>query len=128
MSGAEEVGLVTPIREIFSENLALASGQTLAGFELITETYGQLNSQRSNAVLICHALSGNHHAAGRYNHSDPKPGWWDLHVGPGKAIDTNRFFVVSLNNIGGCDGSSGPNTMNPLGYQKNQDSLLSSSP
>ncbi|MDA7839226.1 homoserine O-acetyltransferase [Luminiphilus sp.] len=113
MSGAEEVGLVTPIREVFSENLALASGQTLAGFELITETYGQLNSQRSNAVLICHALSGNHHAAGRYNHSDPKPGWWDLHVGPGKAIDTNRFFVVSLNNIGGCDGSSGPNTMNP---------------
>ena len=113
MAGAEEVGLVTPIREVFSENLALASGQTLAGFELITETYGQLNSQRSNAVLICHALSGNHHAAGRYNHSDPKPGWWDLHVGPGKAIDTNRFFVVSLNNIGGCDGSSGPNTMNP---------------
>ena len=113
MSGAEEVGLVTPTREVFSENLALASGQRLAGFELITETYGQLNSQRSNAVLICHALSGNHHAAGRYNHSDPKPGWWDLHVGPGKAIDTNRFFVVSLNNIGGCDGSSGPNTMNP---------------
>jgi len=113
VAGAEEVGLVTPIREVFSENLALASGQTLAGFELITETYGQLNSQRSNAVLICHALSGNHHAAGRYNHSDPKPGWWDLHVGPGKAIDTNRFFVVSLNNIGGCDGSSGPNTMNP---------------
>ena len=113
MDGAEEVGLVTPTREVFSENLALASGQTLAGFELITETYGQLNSQRSNAVLICHALSGNHHAAGRYNHSDPKPGWWDLHVGPGKAIDTNRFFVVSLNNIGGCDGSSGPNTINP---------------
>ena len=113
MAGAEEVGLVTPTREVFSENLALASGETLAGFELITETYGQLNSQRSNAVLICHALSGNHHAAGRYNHSDPKPGWWDLHVGPGKAIDTNRFFVVSLNNIGGCDGSSGPNTMNP---------------
>lgn len=113
MAGADEVGLVTPTREVFSENLALASGQTLAGFELITETYGQLNSQRSNAVLICHALSGNHHAAGRYNHSDPKPGWWDLHVGPGKAIDTNRFFVVSLNNIGGCDGSSGPNTMNP---------------
>ena len=113
MAGADEVGLVTPTREVFSENLALASGQMLAGFELITETYGQLNSQRSNAVLICHALSGNHHAAGRYNHSDPKPGWWDLHVGPGKAIDTNRFFVVSLNNIGGCDGSSGPNTMNP---------------
>lgn len=113
MVHAGEIGLVTPTREVFSETLALASGQTLAGFELITETYGQLNPQRSNAVLICHALSGNHHAAGRYNHADPKPGWWDLHVGPGKAIDTDRFFVVSLNNIGGCDGSSGPNTINP---------------
>jgi homoserine O-acetyltransferase len=113
MAHAEEVSLVTPVKEVFSETLNLASGQTLAGFELITETYGQLNTQCSNAVLICHALSGNHHTAGRYALSDPKPGWWDLHVGPGKAVDTNRFFVVSLNNIGGCDGSSGPKTLNP---------------
>ena len=112
MVHAGEVSLVTPVREVFSETLTLTSGRTLAGFELITETYGRLNTQRSNAVLICHALSGNHHAAGRYDLSDPKPGWWDLHIGPGKAIDTNRFFVVSLNNLGGCDGSSGPNTMN----------------
>ncbi|EAW41662.1 homoserine O-acetyltransferase [marine gamma proteobacterium HTCC2080] len=112
MVQAGDVGLVTAAREVFSETLTLTSGRTLAGFELITETYGQLNAQRSNAVLICHALSGNHHAAGRYDLSDPKPGWWDLHIGPGKAIDTNRFFVVSLNNLGGCDGSSGPNTMN----------------
>ena len=112
MVHAGDVGLVTAAREVFSETLTLTSGRTLAGFELITETYGQLNAQRSNAVLICHALSGNHHAAGRYDLSDPKPGWWDLHIGPGKAIDTNRFFVVSLNNLGGCDGSSGPNTMN----------------
>ena len=112
MAHPGEVSLVTPVREVFSETLTLTSGRTLSGFELITETYGQLNAQRSNAVLICHALSGNHHAAGRYDLSDPKPGWWDLHIGPGKAIDTNRFFVVSLNNLGGCDGSSGPNTMN----------------
>ena len=112
MIHAGDVGLVTAAREVFSETLTLTSGRTLAGFELITETYGRLNTQRSNAVLICHALSGNHHAAGRYDLSDPKPGWWDLHIGPGKAIDTNRFFVVSLNNLGGCDGSSGPNTMN----------------
>ena len=112
MVHAGDVGLVTAAREVFSETLTLTSGRTLAGFELITETYGRLNTQRSNAVLICHALSGNHHAAGRYDLSDPKPGLWDLHIGPGKAIDTNRFFVVSLNNLGGCDGSSGPNTMN----------------
>ena len=112
MVHAGDVGLVTAAREVFSETLTLTSGRTLAGFELITETYGRLNTQRSNAVLICHALSGNHNAAGRYDLSDPKPGWWDLHIGPGKAIDTNRFFVVSLNNLGGCDGSSGPNTMN----------------
>ena len=112
MVHAGDVGLVTAAREVFSETLTLTSGRTLSGFELITETYGRLNTQRSNAVLICHALSGNHHAAGRYDLSDPKPGWWDLHIGPGKAIDTNRFFVVSLNNLGGCDGSSGPNTMN----------------
>jgi homoserine O-acetyltransferase len=112
MVHAGDVGLVTAAREVFSETLTLTSGRTLAGFGLITETYGRLNTQRSNAVLICHALSGNHHAAGRYDLSDPKPGWWDLHIGPGKAIDTNRFFVVSLNNLGGCDGSSGPNTMN----------------
>ena len=112
MAHPGEVSLVTPVREVFSGTLTLTSGRTLAGFELITETYGRLNTQRSNAVLICHALSGNHHAAGRYDLSDPKPGWWDLHIGPGKAIDTNRFFVVSLNNLGGCDGSSGPNTMN----------------
>ena len=112
MVHAGDVGLVTAAREVFSETLTLTSGRNLAGFELITETYGRLNTQRSNAVLICHALSGNHHAAGRYDLSDPKPGWWDLHIGPGKAIDTNRFFVVSLNNLGGCDGSSGPNTMN----------------
>jgi homoserine O-acetyltransferase len=77
------------------------------------ETYGTLNAARSNAVLICHALSGHHHAAGYHSAEDDKPGWWDYYIGPGKPIDTNRFFVVSLNNIGGCNGSTGPTSINP---------------
>ncbi|MGO3353878.1 MAG: homoserine O-succinyltransferase MetX, partial [Halomonas sp.] len=85
----------------------------LPAYELIYETYGTLNAERSNAVLICHALSGHHHAAGYHSEEDRKPGWWDAHIGPGKAIDTNRFFVVSLNNLGGCHGSTGPVSHNP---------------
>ena len=77
------------------------------------ETYGELNQDRSNAILICHALSGDHHAAGFHSESDAKPGWWDHCIGPGKAIDTNLFFVVALNNLGGCAGSSGPTSLNP---------------
>ena len=72
------------------------------------ETYGELNQDRSNAILICHALSGDHHAAGFHSETDAKPGWWDHCIGPGKAVDTNLFFVVALNNLGGCAGSSGP--------------------
>ncbi len=79
----------------------------------MVETYGQLNAQRSNALLVCHALSGDHHAAGVHSSGDRKPGWWDTCIGPGKPIDTDRFFVVSLNNLGGCRGSTGPSTANP---------------
>ena len=79
----------------------------------MVETYGQLNAARSNAVLICHALSGHHHAAGYHSAEDRKPGWWDAYIGPGKPIDTDRFFVVALNNIGGCHGSTGPRSVNP---------------
>ena len=78
-----------------------------------TRRYGELNAQRSNAVLICHALSGNHHAAGYHSPDDKKAGWWDECIGPGKPIDTNRFFVVCLNNLGGCHGSTGPSSINP---------------
>ncbi len=95
------------------EDFELRSGDTLTGFELVYETYGSLNATASNAVLICHALSGNHHAAGKYRAEDAKPGWWDSAIGPGKPIDTNRFFVVSLNNLGGCHGSTGPLSTNP---------------
>ena len=93
------VGLVTPHVARFDTPLALACGKVLPAYELIYETYGTLNAERSNAVLICHALSGHHHAAGYHSEDDRKPGWWDAHIGPGKAIDTNRFFVVSLNNL-----------------------------
>jgi|TARA_R110000772_G_scaffold48719_5_gene111377 homoserine O-acetyltransferase len=107
------VGIVTPQRARFDEPLALACGRVLTAYELVYETYGTLNSTRSNAVLVCHALSGHHHAAGYHSAEDRKPGWWDECIGPGKPIDTNHFFVVSLNNLGGCHGSTGPTSINP---------------
>ena len=115
MSGPDDtnsVGLVSPDRVSFPQGIALACGRRLEQFELVYETYGDLNEDRSNAVLICHALSGHHHAAGYYD-GDRKPGWWEHCIGPGKPIDTNHFFVVSLNNIGGCHGSTGPSSLDP---------------
>ncbi len=110
---ADSVGLVTPQTLTFTDPLVLASGKTLATYELVYETYGKLNASKSNAVLICHALSGHHHAAGYHSMDDRKPGWWDAYIGPGKPIDTDKFFVVSLNNLGGCHGSTGPRSINP---------------
>ncbi len=107
------VGVVTPQKIVIDASLLLACGQQLNGFELMIETYGELNAARSNAVLICHALSGDHHAAGFHSADDRKPGWWDSAIGPGKPIDTSKFFVVCLNNLGGCRGSTGPTTVNP---------------
>ncbi|WP_136066860.1 homoserine O-succinyltransferase MetX [Modicisalibacter radicis] len=110
---ADSVGLVAPQRQRFEAPLPLACGKTLPAYELVYETYGKLNARRDNAVLICHALSGHHHAAGYNSLDERKPGWWDAHIGPGKTLDTNRFFVVSLNNLGGCHGSTGPCSINP---------------
>ncbi|HUH37585.1 MAG TPA: homoserine O-acetyltransferase [Spongiibacteraceae bacterium] len=110
---ADSVGLVTPRLQRFDAPVTLSCGRELPGFELVYETYGELNAAGSNAVLICHALSGHHHAAGYHSEDDRKPGWWDHYIGPGKPIDTRRFFVVSLNNIGGCHGSTGPTSINP---------------
>ena len=107
------VGLVSPSRARFETAFQLANGSVLAEHELVYETYGELNAAGDNAVLVCHALSGTHHAAGFYPGNDERPGWWDLAIGPGKPIDTRRLFVVCSNNIGGCDGSTGPNTLNP---------------
>lgn len=111
--GADSVGLVTPQKLAFETALTLDCGRSLPRFDLMVETYGELNAAGSNAVLICHALSGDHHAAGYHSPEDRKPGWWDSTIGPGKPIDTRRFFVVCLNNLGGCRGSTGPNTLNP---------------
>lgn len=110
---ADSVGLVSPQTLHITEPLPLDCGRSLSQFDLVYETYGTLNADKSNAVLICHALSGDHHAAGYHCLDDKKPGWWDSAIGPGKAIDTNEFFVVCPNNLGGCKGSSGPNTLNP---------------
>ncbi|MFT7299818.1 MAG: homoserine O-acetyltransferase, partial [Porticoccus sp.] len=107
------VGIVTPEVVRFDEPLELACGRTLSNYQLVIETYGELNGAKSNAILICHALSGHHHAAGYHSADDNKPGWWENHIGPGKPFDTNRFFIVCPNNLGGCHGSTGPNSINP---------------
>lgn len=107
------VGIVTPQLLHFDEPLTLRSGKVLKAYDLMVETYGELNADKSNAILICHALSGDHHAAGYHSMSDKKPGWWDVCIGPGKPIDTRHFFVVCLNNLGGCAGSTGPASINP---------------
>lgn len=107
------LGIVEPRTEHFEESLRLACGRDFGPYDIVYETYGTLNADRSNAVLICHALSGHHHAAGYHSETDRKPGWWNACIGPGKPIDTERFFVVSLNNLGGCHGSTGPASTNP---------------
>ncbi len=107
------VGLVKTRFMTIKRSLELDCGRSLSEFTLAYETYGELNAQRSNALLICHALSGDQHAAGYHSTEDRKPGWWDNCIGPGKPFDTNRFFIVSPNNLGGCKGSSGPVSINP---------------
>ncbi|MBK8401510.1 MAG: homoserine O-acetyltransferase [Propionivibrio sp.] len=107
------VGIVAPQRIRFNEPIALKSGARLPGFDLVFETYGTLNTARSNAVLVCHALSGGHHVAGVYADDPTNWGWWDNLVGPGKPLDTRKFFVVGVNNLGGCYGSTGPLSVNP---------------
>ncbi len=110
---ANSVGLVETRFITIEQPLDLDCGRTLPEFTLAYETYGKLNPERSNALLVCHALSGDQHAAGYHSVDDRKPGWWDNCIGPGKPFDTDRFFVVSPNNLGGCKGSSGPTSVNP---------------
>lgn len=107
------VGIVVPQDFVHDKPFTFKSGQTLPGFTLRYETYGELNATCDNAILICHALSGDHHCAGRHKADDRKPGWWDNLIGPGKAVDTNRFFVICTNCLGGCSGSTGPSSLNP---------------
>ncbi len=107
------VGTVNPKLERFDEPIELKSGARLDAYHLAYETYGTLNAARSNAVLVCHALNASHHVAGVYADDPDNVGWWDNLIGPGKPLDTDRFFVVGVNNIGGCHGSTGPATTNP---------------
>jgi homoserine O-acetyltransferase len=109
------VGIVTPQSMHFAEPLPLSGGASLSGYTLVYETYGKLNADRSNAVLVCHALNASHHVAGMYEGADGSKnvGWWDNMVGPGKPLDTDRFFVIGVNNLGSCFGSTGPMHANP---------------
>ena len=113
---SQSAGLVETQYYDFAEppnELVLDSGRTLGPVRLAYETYGALNPERTNAVLITHALSGDAHAAGKHSPDDRKPGWWDSMIGPGKAFDTNRYFVLCSNVLGGCMGSTGPSSINP---------------
>ena len=110
--------IVTPQTLRFHEPLPLQSGAVLPSYELVFETYGQLNADRSNAVLICHALNASHHVAGLHADASGQPiakseGWWDNMIGPGKPVDTDHFFVIGVNNLGSCFGSTGPTHTNP---------------
>lgn len=97
----------------FDAPLALQSGASIRGYSLAYETYGTLNADKSNAVLICHALNASHHVAGVYPGQEKSEGWWDTMIGPGKPVDTDRFFVIGVNNLGSCFGSTGPMHVNP---------------
>jgi len=105
--------LATPQSMHFDAPLQLQSGAQIRGYQLAYETYGTLNADRSNAVLICHALNASHHVAGVYADQPSNLGWWDNMIGPGKPVDTNRFFVIGVNNLGSCFGSTGPMHINP---------------
>lgn len=112
-SMTNSVGIVAAQHAHFDEPLALRCGAVLPAYDLVYETYGVLNAARSNAILVCHALSGHHHVAGHYADQPENVGWWDNIVGPGKPLDTDRFFIVGVNNLGGCHGSTGPSSINP---------------
>ena len=112
MTTKNSIGIVKTKIFKSSNSLRLKSGKLLKEYSLVYETYGKLNAKRNNAVLVCHALSGNHHLAGKYSSKDKHPGWWDNLIGPNKPLDTNKFFVIGINNLGGSDGSSGPKSIN----------------
>lgn len=109
----DSIGLVSPEIHHFAEAITLECGIELPEYDLIYETYGELNANKSNAILVCHALSGDQHVAGYNSMDEKKPGWWNAYIGPGKPFDTNKFFIICCNNLGGCKGSTGPMSTNP---------------
>ena len=113
MNAPASIGVVSPRKAQFDQPIRLRSGAQIDRYELAYETYGRLNAGRDNAVLVCHALNASHHVAGIYTDDAGNIGWWDNLIGPGKPVDTNHFFVVGVNNLGGCHGSTGPASVNP---------------
>ena len=113
MNASNSIGIVSAQRATFDTPLVFRSGAVLPRYELVYETYGTLNADKSNAILVCHALSGHHHVAGYYADEPGNIGWWDNMIGPGKPVDTDKFFVIGVNNLGGCHGSTGPSSVNP---------------
>ena len=113
MNAPASIGVVIPKTALFDQPIRLRSGAQIERYELAYETYGRLNPGGNNAVLVCHALNASHHVAGIYGDDASNIGWWDNLIGPGKPVDTNRFFVVGVNNLGGCHGSTGPASINP---------------
>ena len=113
MKETNSIGIVKSKIFKCTDPIKLSCGMTLDNFELIYETYGKLNKNKDNAILVCHALTGNQHVAGRHKKTDKHPGWWDSLVGPGKPLNTNKFFVIGINNLGGNEGSTGPKSINP---------------
>src|SRR5690349_14884656 len=113
MNAPGSVGVVVSQTAQFGEPLKLRSGAIIDRYQLAYETYGELNASRNNAILVCHALNASHHVAGVYAEDPKNVGWWDNLIGPGKPVDTNRFYVVGVNNLGGCHGSTGPASINP---------------
>ena len=112
-ASSESLGVVQPQRLQIDQPLDLEGGGRLESFELVYETYGELNAERSNAVLVCHALNASHHVAGSHPNNPKDVGWWDNMVGPGKPLDTRKFFVIGVNNVGSCFGSTGPASLDP---------------
>ena len=108
----ESVGIVETKYLDISDPIVLDSGKTLEEVTVAYETYGELNKEKSNAILICHALTGDAHAAGWHN-GDRKPGWWEMVIGPGKALDSEKYFIICSNVLGGCKGTTGPSSINP---------------
>ena len=112
MDAKNSVGIITPQQFTF-DRLELESGKEIAPVTIVYETYGELNAEKDNAILILHALSGSAHAAGYNSSGEKTAGWWDLYIGPGKAFDTDKYFIISSNTVGGCSGSTGPASINP---------------
>ena len=113
INNIQSVGIVQTKFYTIEEKIQFESGVEFGPITVAYETYGTLNENKDNAILVIHALTGDAHAAGYHSENDKKPGWWDDLIGPGKAFDTNKYFVICSNILGGCSGTTGPSAINP---------------